>query len=56
MRILVVEDETEVASFLQRGLREEGYTVEVATNGEQKLVLSEIMKSTTSSFWMCSCR
>jgi heavy metal response regulator len=40
MRILVVEDETEVASFLQRGLREEGYTVEVATNGEQALYLA----------------
>ncbi len=34
MRILVVEDDRKVASFLERGLREEGYTVDVAHDGE----------------------
>lgn len=34
MRILVVEDDRKVASFLQRGLREEGYSVDVAHDGE----------------------
>ena len=33
MRILVVEDEIKTADFLQKGLRESGYVVEVATNG-----------------------
>ena len=33
-RILVVEDEVEIADFLVRGLREEGYVVEHAGNGE----------------------
>ena len=33
MRILVVEDESKTADFLQKGLRESGYVVEVATNG-----------------------
>jgi two-component system copper resistance phosphate regulon response regulator CusR len=33
IRILVVEDEEEIADFLTRGLREEGYTVEHAANG-----------------------
>ncbi len=33
MRILVVEDDKKVASFLEKGLREEGYAVDVAYNG-----------------------
>ena len=35
MRILVVEDEVKVASFLQRGLSEEGFTVDVARDGAE---------------------
>ena len=34
MRILVVEDDRKVASFVERGLREEGYAVDVAHDGE----------------------
>jgi DNA-binding response OmpR family regulator len=34
IRILVIEDEAEIAGFLIRGLREEGFTVEHAANGE----------------------
>ncbi len=34
MRILVVEDDRKVASFLEKGLREEGYAVDVAYDGE----------------------
>ena len=33
MRILVVEDDRKVASFLEKGLREEGYLVDVAHTG-----------------------
>jgi len=33
IRILVVEDETEIADFIVRGLREEGFTVELASDG-----------------------
>ena len=36
-RILVVEDEARIASFISRGLRLEGYQVEVAPNGETAL-------------------
>jgi two-component system copper resistance phosphate regulon response regulator CusR len=39
VRILIIEDETKVAGFLQRGLEAEGYHVDVAhdgTSGEQK--------------------
>jgi len=35
MRILIVEDERKVARFLERALREEGYTVDVAGDGDQ---------------------
>ncbi len=34
-RILVVEDEPELADFVVRGLREEGFAVEHAPDGEQ---------------------
>lgn len=35
VRILVIEDENEIADFLVRGLREEGFTVERAADGQQ---------------------
>lgn len=35
MRILVVEDEVKVARFLERGLQEEGYAVDVAGDGAE---------------------
>ena len=35
MRILVVEDEKKVARFIQQGLEEEHYTVDVANEGEE---------------------
>jgi len=37
MRILVVEDEAKVASFLKRGLEAENYAVDVASDGEEGL-------------------
>jgi heavy metal response regulator len=37
MRILVVEDEKKVSSFIKRGLEEESYTVETANDGEEGL-------------------
>jgi DNA-binding response OmpR family regulator len=39
MRILVVEDERKVASFLRQGLQEEGHAVEVAADGGAALDL-----------------
>ncbi|WP_028008567.1 heavy metal response regulator transcription factor [Solimonas flava] len=33
MKILIVEDESKTADYLQRGLTEQGYVVEVANNG-----------------------
>jgi DNA-binding response OmpR family regulator len=35
MRILLVEDDRKVASFIERGLREEGYGVDVLFDGEE---------------------
>jgi DNA-binding response OmpR family regulator len=35
MRILIVEDEKKMASFLERGLKEERYTVDIAYDGEK---------------------
>jgi two-component system OmpR family response regulator len=37
MRVLVVEDEARMAALLERGLREEGYAVDVAADGPNGL-------------------
>jgi DNA-binding response OmpR family regulator len=34
MRILVVEDDRKVAGFIEQGLREEGYAVDIAADGD----------------------
>jgi DNA-binding response OmpR family regulator len=39
MRILVVEDERKVASFIRQGLEEEGHAVELAADGAEALDL-----------------
>jgi heavy metal response regulator len=41
MRILVVEDEKKVASFLKKGLEEEYYAVDCAYDGEEALYMVE---------------
>jgi len=41
MRILVVEDEKKIADFIKRGLKEEGYAVDSAYDGEQGLFLAK---------------
>jgi two-component system copper resistance phosphate regulon response regulator CusR len=35
MRLLIIEDEKKIADFLRRGLKEEGYAADVASEGEQ---------------------
>lgn len=42
MRILVVEDEEKVASFIRKGLEEERYAVDVALDGEEGLLLAQL--------------
>jgi DNA-binding response OmpR family regulator len=42
MRVLVVEDEKKVASFLEKGLREEGYAVDVAHAGDDGLMKARV--------------
>jgi DNA-binding response OmpR family regulator len=41
MRILVVEDEKELAGIIKRGLIEEGYAVDTAYTGEEGEILAE---------------
>ncbi|WP_447601176.1 response regulator [Nitrospira sp. Nam80] len=40
MRILLVEDDTDLAQFVGKGLKEERYAVDVAADGEQGLQLA----------------
>lgn len=42
MRILLVEDEKRIASFVQRGLKEEGFVVDHAPDGETALYLAGV--------------
>ena len=41
MRILVVEDEKKVSTFIQRGLEEEGFSVDVAFDGDEGVKKAE---------------
>ncbi len=42
MRLLIIEDEIDLANALARGLRQQGYAVDIAANGEQGLFLAEV--------------
>ena len=42
MRVLVVEDDRKVAGFIEMGLREEGYAVDIAKDGEEAIVLAHV--------------
>ncbi len=63
MNLLVVEDDSRVADFLQRGLRAEGYRVTHAKNGDEALawarreafsvVLLDVMLPTLSGVEVC---
>jgi len=40
VKVLIVEDEKKIASFLRKGLEAQGFTVEVALNGDEAYVLA----------------
>jgi DNA-binding response OmpR family regulator len=42
MRILITEDEKDLAEALARGLRQQGYAADIAYDGEQALVMAEV--------------
>ena len=42
MRILVVEDDKKVASFVEKGLREDGYSVDVAHDGDEGSIQAHV--------------
>jgi DNA-binding response OmpR family regulator len=63
MRLLVVEDEPKLARFIQRGLTEESFTVDVARDGEEAieratrtaydLVILDLMLPRMDGFAVC---
>ena len=50
MRILVVEDDAPLASFVRKGLEAEHYAVDVASDGEQARSMAW-RANTTCWFW-----
>jgi DNA-binding response OmpR family regulator len=42
MRILVIEDDRKIAGFIERGLREDGYAVDVSHDGETGLTNAHV--------------
>jgi two-component system, OmpR family, copper resistance phosphate regulon response regulator CusR len=42
MRILVVEDDRKIAGFIEQGLREEGYVVDLARDGDEATILAHV--------------
>lgn len=63
MRILLVEDDPKVASFIEKGLREEGYAIDVCADGaggahwavenEYDLVILDVMLPGMSGLDIC---
>jgi two-component system OmpR family response regulator len=44
VRILVVEDDDKIASFLAKGLKQSGFSVDIASDGEEALALCRSVK------------
>jgi DNA-binding response OmpR family regulator len=42
MKILLVEDDRKVAGFIEKGLREEGYVVDLARDGEEATTMAHV--------------
>jgi DNA-binding response OmpR family regulator len=42
MRLLLVEDDARIARFVAKGLREQSYAVDIATNGDDALYQAEV--------------
>jgi len=42
MKILVVEDDSKVAGFIDHGLKEEGYVVDIAPDGDEATMLAHV--------------
>lgn len=42
MRVLIIEDDKKIASFVERGLREDGYAVDVAHDGQEGLTNAHV--------------
>ena len=40
MRALLIEDDDDVASYVSKGLKEQGYTVDIASDGKEGLGLA----------------
>ena len=41
MKILIIEDDLKIINFLKKGLEEECYVVDFATNGDEGLYLAQ---------------
>lgn len=48
MRILITEDEKDLAEALARGMRRQGYAADIAYDGEEALVMAEVNDYTSS--------
>ena len=42
MRILVVEDDSKIASFVEKGFRQAGYAVDTVADGEEGLAMAQV--------------
>ena len=42
MKILIIEDDEKIISFLKKGLEEESYTVDYSSNGEEGIYLASV--------------
>ncbi|WP_456298604.1 hypothetical protein [Caulobacter hibisci] len=52
-KILIVEDEPKTVAYLRKGLSEQGYAVDFASDGESGLHLAQTWTTTPSSSTSC---
>jgi two-component system OmpR family response regulator len=45
VKILVVEDDRKVAGFIEQGLKEEGFVVDIAPDGDEATMLAHVERS-----------
>ncbi len=53
MKVLVVEDETRIAQFIEMGLREQGWMVDVQHRGDEAMTALESRVYVSSSWTSC---
>ena len=56
MRILLIEDDAKIASFIEKGLKEAGFSVDKCADGQSGLESRPERSPTMLRLWISCCR